>query len=120
MEEGNLLSWIIIVLLLLAAWYFAVAETSFASVSRIKIKTLMDKGDVRAKRAMYVLDNFDRAITTILIGTNVIQLAIASMVTVIVTREFGVGFVAISTIITTMVVFFAGEMLPKSIGKKKS
>ena len=120
MEEGNLLSWLIIVLLLLAAWYFAVAETSFASVSRIKIKTLMDKGDVRAKRAMYVLDNFDRAITTILIGTNVIQLAIASMVTVIVTREFGVGFVAISTIITTMVVFFAGEMLPKSIGKKKS
>lgn len=118
MEEGSLLSWFIILLLLFAAAYFAVAETALASVSRIRLKTLMDRGDARAKRALAVLDDFDRAITTILIGTNVTHLAVASMVTVIVRREFGMSFVAVSTIITTIVVFFAAEMLPKSVGKK--
>ncbi|MGE4352987.1 MAG: hemolysin family protein [Oscillospiraceae bacterium] len=120
MEEDSLLSWLIILLLIFAAAYFAVAETAFASVSRIKIKTLLDKGDRRAHKAMAVLDNFDRAITTILIGTNVTHLAVASMVTVIVTRKYGLSFVALSTVITTIVVFFAAEMLPKSIGKKYS
>ena len=118
MEEGSLLSWCIIILLLFAAAYFAVAETALASVSRIRLKTLMDRGDSRAKKAMAILDNFDQAITTILIGTNVTHLAAASMVTVIVRRDFGMGYVAVSTIITTVVVFFAAEMLPKSIGKK--
>lgn len=120
MEEGSWLSWAIIVLLLFCSAYFAVAETAFSSVSRIKLKTLMDRGDVRAKRAIAVLDDFDRAITTILIGTNVTHLAVASMVTVWVTRELGMSFVALSTVITTIVVFFAAEMLPKSISKKYS
>ncbi|MGI6028915.1 MAG: hemolysin family protein [Candidatus Heteroscillospira sp.] len=120
MEEGSLLSWFIIFMLLLAAAYFAVAETALASVSRIRLKTLMDRGDNRARRAMAVLDDFDKAITTILIGTNITHLAVASMVTVIVRRELGMSFVAISTIATTIVVFFAAEMLPKSIGKKYS
>jgi len=118
MEEGSLLSAFIILLLLFAAAYFAVAETAMASVSRIRLKTLMDRGDVRAKKAMWVLDDFDRAITTILIGTNVTHLMVASMVTVIVQRELGMSFVAIGTIVTTIVVFFSAEMLPKSIGKK--
>lgn len=120
MEEGSLLSWFIILLLLFAAAYFAIAETAFSSVSRVRIKTLVDRGDSRAKRAMAVLDDFDRAITTLLIGTNVTHLAAASMVTVIVTKQFGLGYVAVSTIITTIVVFFAAEMLPKSLGKKHS
>ena len=108
MEEGSLLSWFLIALLLFAAAYFAVAETAFASVSRIKIKTLLDRGDHRARQAMAVLDNFDRAITTILIGTNVTHIAAASIVTVIVTHKYGVSYVALSTVITTIVVFFCG------------
>jgi CBS domain containing-hemolysin-like protein len=118
MEEGSILSWLLIILLLLCAAYFAVAETAMASVSRIRLKTLMDRGDSRAKRAMAVLDDFDRAITTILIGTNVTHLAVASIVTVLVRRRFGLSFVAVGTIVTTIVVFFAAEMLPKSLGKK--
>lgn len=120
MDDGSWLSWAIILLLILAAFYFAMSETAFASVSRIRVKTEMDKGDYRAKKAMFVLDHFDKAITTILIGTNIVHIVAAAMVTLLVTDIWGVSFVTLSTIIMTLVVFFFGEMLPKSIGKKYS
>lgn len=125
--DGSLLSVIIVlaVLLLLAA-YFAVSETSIASVSKVRIKMKADRGDGRAKKTLWVLDNFDRAITTILIGTNIVHITAATIVTVtvtnLVTKAHGdVGAaVTVSTFVTTLVVFFAGEMLPKSIAKKYS
>ena len=100
--------------------YFAVAETAFASVSKTRLRTYADKGDPRARKALFVTENMDRAITTILIGTNAVHLAAASIVTVNVTRTWGLSAVTLSTIITTLAVFFFGEMLPKSIARKYS
>ena len=118
MDGDSRLPFILAILLLFCAAYFAVAETAFASASRNKIKTAADRGDSRAESALYVLDHFDRAISTLLIGTNIVHIAAASLVTVAVTRLWGLNAVSISTIVTTIVVFFAGEMLPKSIAKK--
>ena len=118
MDGDSRLPFILAILLLFCAAYFAVAETAFASASRNKIKTAADRGDSRAETALYVLDHFDRAISTLLIGTNIVHIAAASLVTVAVTRLWGLNAVSISTIVTTIVVFFAGEMLPKSIAKK--
>ena len=120
MDDGSRLPWIIAIVLLFCAMYFAVTETAMASASRTRIKTAADRGDTRAKDALFLLDNFDRAITTILIGTNIVHIAVASIVTVAVTRRWGLSFVTLSTIVTTIVVFFLGEMLPKSLGKKYS
>jgi len=120
MDDGSRSFLAVIIILLLLAAYFATAETAFASASRIKIKTRLERGDGRAKKALRVLDNFDRAITTILIGTNIVHIVIAAMVTVFVTRNWGVTAVTVSTIVTTIAVFFIGEMLPKSIAKKYS
>ena len=120
MDDGSHMSWIIIFVLYLFMAYFAVAETAFASVNKIKIRTAQERGDSRADKALLVLEDFDKAVTTVLIGTNITHLAVASMVTVIVTRQFGLSFVAVGTIITTLAVFFFGEMLPKSIAKRYS
>ena len=120
MDDGSILSVLIILALLLCADYFAVCETSFASVSRIRLKTAMERGDRQANKAMYVCEHFDKAITTILIGTNIVHLSCASYVTVLVTRRWGISAVTLSTFVTTIVVFFVGEMLPKSIAKKYS
>ncbi|NCB50737.1 MAG: HlyC/CorC family transporter [Clostridia bacterium] len=120
MDDGSRSFLAVIIILLFLAAYFAAAETAFASASRVKLKTRLDRGDGRAKKALRVLDNFDRAITTLLIGTNIVHIVIAAMVTVFVTRNWGVTAVTVSTIITTMAVFFIGEMLPKSIAKKYS
>ena len=120
MDDGSRLSLIIVIVLLMCAAYFAVAETAFASVSRVRIKVRAEKGEAKALQALEVLDNFDRAISSILICTNIVHIAAASIVTVNVTRIWGLSAVTLSTIIMTIVVFFVGEMLPKSIAKKYS
>ena len=120
MDDGSQWTWLIVVLLLLAAMFFAVTETAFASVSRVRLKTDEERGDKRAARALYVTEHFDRAITTLLICTNIVHIATASIVTVYVTKRWGVSAVSISTLVTTLVVFFFGEMLPKSIARKYS
>ena len=66
MDDGSRLPWIIAVLLLFAAAFFAVTETAFAASSRTRIRIADDHGNPRAKEALYVLDNFDRAISTLL------------------------------------------------------
>ena len=120
MDDGSRLPWIIAIANLFFAAYFAAAETAFSSVSRNKIKTAAERGDPRAKSALWVLDHFDRAISTLLIGTNIVHIAAASLVTVAVARRWGLSAVTLSTVLTTIAVFFAGEMLPKSIAKKYS
>ena len=120
MDDGSRLSLIIVIVLLMCAAYFAVAETAFASVSRVRIKVRAERGEAKALQALEVLDNFDRAISSILICTNIVHIAAASIVTVNVTRIWGLSAVTLSTIIMTIAVFFVGEMLPKSIAKKYS
>lgn len=120
MDDGSRLSFIIAVLLLFCAMYFALVETAFASVSQTKLKTDLDRGDRRAKKALYITENFDRAVTTILICTNIIHLTAAAVVTVAVTRIWGLSAVTAATLLTTLAMFFFGEMLPKSIAKKYS
>ena len=118
MDDGSHTTWLVVIILLFAAMLFAVMETAFASVSHVRLKTEAEKGNARAKRALYITENFDRAITTLLICTNIVHLATASIVTVYVSRRWGVSAVSVSTLITTLVVFFFGEMLPKSLARK--
>ena len=90
MDDGSRSSmapWIIAIVLLLAAAYFAVTETAIASVSRSRIKAKLERGDPRAEKAQYVLDHFDQAVTTLLICTNIVHLAAAAIVTVAVTAD---------------------------------
>lgn len=116
----ELLPWLTVIFLLFAAAVLAVTETAMASVKASRIRARADRGDERAKKVIKVLDDFDRAITTILILTNIVHLSAAGIVTVQVTRIWGLGAVTLSTVISTLVVFFVGEMLPKSIAKKYS
>ncbi len=114
------LSLVLFIVLLGLAAFFAIAETALSSVSKSKIKVAAERGDSRAVKALFVLDEFDRAITTLLICTNIVHISAATIATVAVTRIWGLGAVTLSTFITTIVIFFAGEMLPKSIAKKHS
>ena len=120
MDDDSRTSLLVIVILLGLAAVFALTETALSSVSRNKIKAASDKGDPRAVNALYALDRFDDAITTLLICTNIVHICTASLVTLLVTRRWGLSAVSLSTVITTIVVFFIGEMVPKSIGKKNS
>ena len=82
MDDGSRLPWIIAVLLLLCAAFFAVAETAYASCPKSRVKAAAERGDARAKTALLILDDFDKAISTLLICTNIVHIATASIVTV--------------------------------------
>ena len=108
---------ILFVLLVMGGAYFAGAEMALASVNRIRMMSLEDNGDKRARRVLYILDNFDKALSTILIGNNIMHIGCATIATLIATKLWGEGAVAYSTIITTVVLFFVSEMLPKFYAK---
>ena len=118
LDDGSKPPLLGVIILLLTAAYFALTETSLSSVSKNRLKVSVEHGDAKAKKVLSILEKFDQAITTILIGTNIVHIATASVVTIYVSKRWGLSFVSLSTILTTIVVFFFGEMLPKSIAKK--
>ena len=120
MDSGSWLPWLLVGVLFLCAAYFAVSETGVTSVSRIRLRTRLDQGDRRAEKALYIQDHFDLAISAILIGTNIVHISTATVVTMLVTERFGVSYVALGTVLCTIGIFFLGEMLPKSLAKRYS
>ena len=118
MDDGSRLPILIAILLLAGAFYFALAETAFSSCTKARMKAAAERGEHGAKQALTILDQFESAITTMLIGTNICHLFCSALITVVVTRRWGMSAVALGTIVETLVIFFAGEMLPKSIAKK--
>lgn len=120
MDEGGLAPWLISALLVLFADYIAVSETALASVSKVRMKTLAEHGNKRAEKVLDALNHFDQTISTILICTNIAHLGVATLVTVAVNRIWGLSAVTVSTLLTSLAVFFFAEMLPKSIAKKYS
>ena len=119
-SSGSSMTFLLLIILGLAGAYFAAAETAYASLNKIRIKKYADDGDSRARRAMKIAGDFDRALITMLIGTNVTHIAFASLVTVLATRLWGTGSVAWTTVASTVFVFLFVEMLPKSFAKKYS
>ena len=116
--EGLIRFVLFFLLLLLGGAYFAGAETALSSVSRIRMMTYADDGSKKARRVLYILDHFEDALTTILIGNNIMHIGAASLATLVATRlawgDFGVSMMSLAT---TLLVFFLAEMIPKTIAK---
>ena len=108
------------VFFLMCSAYFACAETAYTAVSKVRLRTMADKGNKRAQRALWICDRFDKTLTTILVGNNVFHAACASLSALLVLREFGEGFVAVGTIVTTVIVYLFAEMLPKSLARARA
>ena len=108
------------ILLIIGGAYFASAESAYVRANKIRLNSAADDGDKRAKRALYITDHFDKALTTILIGNNIMHLACSSLATVIAIDLLGEGNTIIATVITTAVVFLFSEMLPKSFANTQS
>ena len=120
MEGDSWISLILIIVLLVMGAYFASSEIALSSVNKVRIRLLADKGDRGAKNVQYILDHFDKALSTILIGNNLSHILASSITTVWATRMWGTNAVAATTLVLTVIVFFFAELLPKSIAKKYS
>lgn len=107
-----------IVVLLLMSAFFSASETAFSTVNKIRLRHEADKGNKKAARALKIAENFDKTLTTILVGNNIVNILSASLGTIIFTELFGQAGVGISTAVLTVLVLTFGEILPKSIAKE--
>ena len=99
--------------------YFSATETAFSSLNRIRIKNMADKGNKRAALVLKLSSDYDRLLSTILIGNNIVNIASASLSTLLFVRFLGEDMGAsVSTAVTTVVVLIFGEVSPKSIAKE--
>ena len=111
---------VIIAVLILLSGFFSCVETAFSFANTIRLKSLMDNGSRKAKNALWVCDNFDKALTAILVGNNVVNLGCSSLATILCLSLFENYGAAIATGGTTLLVLTFGEVIPKCIGKEKS
>ena len=105
-----------IVLVMLSA-YFSATETAFLSMNRIRMKALADDKNKRAALVLRMSENFDKLISTILIGNNIVNIALSTIATVFFVDLFEKNGATISTVIVTVVVLIFGEITPKGLAK---
>lgn len=90
-------------------------------MNKIRMKNMADEGNKKAKRALYISNNFDKALTTLLVCNNIVNIAAASVATLFVMHYLNQSSLdegtqsLISTVTTTTIIFFFGEMIPKSL-----
>ena len=97
--------------------FFSATETAFSSYNRTRIRTLAEKGSKRASLVLKLSENYDKLLSTILIGNNIVNIAAASLGTVMFVKIYGDIGATISTVVITVVVLIFGEISPKSIAK---
>ncbi|MCA1030843.1 hemolysin family protein [Bacillus timonensis] len=111
---------LLIVLIFLSA-FFSATETAFSSVNRIRLKNYADEKRRGSKKALAITENFDNALSTILVGNNIVNIAAASISAKVATDLFGgnTGLI-ISTVVMTVLILVFGEVLPKSFAKENA
>ena len=115
---SNVTSIIIMVVCIIMSAYFSATETAFSSMNKTRLRILMEKGDRRAKLAYELSERYNDLISTILIGNNIVNIALSSVGTVMFIRLLGGDSGAtVSTVVVTVVVLIFGEITPKSVAK---
>lgn len=116
--------WIMIAILVVCvalSAFFSASETAFTSANRVKLKTLTQNGNKRAKVALNLAEDYDRLITTILIGNNIVNIAASSLATslflVLLNNQANLA-TTVSTVVMTIVILVFGEVSPKAIAKE--
>ena len=97
--------------------YFSATETAFSSFNKTRLKTLQEKGSKRASLVLKLSENYDKLLSTLLIGNNIVNILVASLGTVMFVKMYGDVGATISTVVITIVVLIFGEISPKSIAK---
>lgn len=107
-----------IVVLVIFSAYFSATETAFTSVNRIRIKNLAGDGDKKAKTVLDLSEKFDSLLSTILVGNNIVNIAMSSIATVLFIEWYPMYGATVATIVITIVVLIFGEISPKSLAKE--
>lgn len=117
MDSSHIALLLAIVVLIALSAYFSATETAFSSLSRARLKSLAADGNTRAARALALSEHYDKLLSTILIGNNIVNITSASLATVLFVSWFQDAGVTLSTVVMTVLVLIFGEISPKSLAK---
>ena len=119
MDDGSITLLAALIILVAFSAFFSASETAFSSLNQIRLKSRAEDGDSAAARVLAMSEKYDKLLSTILIGNNIVNIAAASIGTVLFTRlldpERGA---TVSTFVLTIVVLIFGEVTPKSLAKE--
>lgn len=111
--------WVALVVLVAFSAFFSASETAFSSLNQIRLKSRAEDGDSSAARVLAMAEQYDKLLSTILIGNNIVNIAAASIGTILFTQMLGAERGAtMSTIVLTIIVLIFGEVTPKSLAKE--
>ncbi|MDE6580111.1 MAG: CNNM domain-containing protein, partial [Ruminiclostridium sp.] len=111
---------ILLVVLVFLSAFFSATETAFTSANRIRLKNMAEEGSKGAAVAIRVMEKYDKCLTTILVGNNIVNIATSSLATILCVKLFGDKGPVIATAATTVIVLIFGEITPKTIAKGNS
>ena len=120
MDSSSISMIVAIALLVMMSAYFSATETAFSCMNKIRMKNRADAGEHKAILALSLAEDFDRLISTILIGNNIVNITATTIGTVLFTKLFQEYGPTISTVVLTLVVLIFGEISPKSIAKENA
>lgn len=109
---------IFIGLLVVCSAYFSATETAFSSLNRIKLKNMAQDGNTRAAKALALCEKYDKLLTSVLVGNNIVNILSSSLATTYFVTKFQQNGVALSTVVMTIVILIFGEISPKCIAKE--
>ena len=123
MPEGSLLKIVLMLICLVFSAFFSSSETAFTSFNHTKMKNLATEGNKKAALVLKMSDNYDKLLSTILVGNNIVNIALSSIATMwfidlMVNTSQGTAS-TIATVVTTVVVLIFGEISPKSLAKER-
>lgn len=121
MDSDSIFQIVLMFIFVVFSAYFSATETAFTSLNRVTVKTLAAEGNKKAERVLRLYENYDKLLTTILVGNNIVNIGLSSIATLFfienVSKDLGA---TISTIVITIIVLIFGEITPKSIAKENA
>ncbi len=119
MDSAGIVMTIALFCMVALSAYFSASETAFSSLNRIRVKNKADRGDARAALVLRLEQDYDRLISTILIGNNIANITATTLGTLLFVRLLGEGIgPAVSTAVLTVTILVLGEISPKSLAKE--
>ena len=115
MDSGIIFQAVAIVILITLSSFFSSAETAMTTVNKIRIQSLSEQGDKRAIILEKVISDAPKMLSAVLIGNNIVNMSVSSLMTTLTIKVLGNAYVGIATGILTLLILIFGEITPKNM-----
>lgn len=115
MDPTQISELIFLVILLLLSSFFSCAETALTTVNKIRMRTLSEAGNKRAKRVLRITNDPSKMLSAILIGNNLVNISASALATTLAIDLYGNAGAGIATGILTFLILIFGEISPKTL-----